>query len=193
MEYSTWAFILLALAVCLLIAEVFIPTGGAIGVASTVSIVAAIICAWMAWWESNPRAFWLYLGGMAIVLPVTIVVAFQFWPNTPIGKRAILHAPAPEEIASFVAQEEKHKSLVGKVGETVTMLNPAGMASIDGERVHCQSEGMILDAGTRVVVIAARLNGVVVRKVASTTPLTNSRGRGGSPADSLEPLDFDLT
>ena len=192
MEYSTWALLLLAMAVCLLIAEVFIPTGGAIGVLATLSILGAVICAWMAWWDSNPKAFWTFLGSLVVILPITAALAFHFWPNTPIGRRAILQAPAPEEVASFVEQEEKLRGLVGKVGETATMLNPGGIARIDGERVHCQSEGMILDAGIRVIVVSARANRVVVRKVNPETPLADSRQPSIPPPGALDPLDFDL-
>src|SRR5262249_53188211 len=185
MDYSTWAFLLLAVGVTLLIAEVFIPSGGVISVLATLSFAGAVICAWQAWWGTSQASFWGFLAGMALLLPVVIVVAFLVWPNTPIGKRAILEAPAPHEVASFVEQEEKYRQMVGKIGETVTTLNPAGIVRIDGHRVHCQSEGMILDAGTRVRVISVRANSVVVRRVDPDAPdlPSDARERGPAAAD----------
>ena len=44
MEYSTWAFLLLAVGVTLLIAEVFIPSGGVISVLATLSFAGAVVC-----------------------------------------------------------------------------------------------------------------------------------------------------
>jgi membrane-bound serine protease (ClpP class) len=197
MEYSTWAFLLLVVAICLLIAEVFIPSGGIISVSATLAVLGALIFAWMAWWHSNQGAFWAFVGGMALLLPGTIVVAFYFWPTTSIGKRAILQGPEPHEVASFVEQEERHRRMVGQIGETVTSLNPAGMVRIDGQRLHCQSEGMILDAGLPVIVIAARANRLIVRKIdpdqaqrMAQSPAPNDPRR---PTDPNEALDFDLT
>jgi hypothetical protein len=64
---------------------------------------------------------------------------------------------------------------------------------IDGHRVHCQSEGNILDAGTFVRVISARANRVVVRRVDPDSPemRPNADDEAGRAAD--EPLDFDLS
>jgi membrane-bound ClpP family serine protease len=193
MDYSTWAFLLLAVGITLLVAEVFIPSGGVISVLSTLSLVGALVCAWQAWWGTSQGSFWGFVSGMALLLPVVIVVAFYVWPNTPIGKRAILEAPAPHEVASFVEQEEMYRQMVGRTGQTVTTLNPGGIVRIDGHRVHCQSEGNILDAGTFVRVISARANRVVVRRVDPDSPEMhpNADDEAGRAAD--EPLDFDLS
>jgi membrane-bound serine protease (ClpP class) len=193
MEYSTWAFLLLTVGVTLLIAEVFIPSGGVISVLSTLSLIGAIVCAWQAWWGTSQGSFWGFLAGMSVILPLAIATAFYFWPSTPIGRRAILEAPAPHEVASFVEQEEKHRQMVGKVGETVTMLNPSGIVRIDGHRVHCQSEGVILDAGTRVRVIAARSNSVTVRRIDPNSPEAQPQADDGHRPAAEEPLDFDLS
>jgi membrane-bound serine protease (ClpP class) len=193
MDYSTWAFLLLAIGLTLLIAEVFIPSGGFISVAATLCFLGAIVCAWQAWWGTSQGTFWAFIGGMGLLLPATIAGAFYVWPNTPLGRRAILEAPQPHEVASFVEQEERHRQLVGKTGETVTALNPSGIARIDGQRVHCQSEGMILDAGTPVRVISARANSVVVRKYDPQAVEPSGGERSSQSARADQPLDFDLT
>ncbi len=193
MEYSTWAFLLLAIGVILLITEVFIPSGGIISILSTLALLGAVVCAWQAWWGTSQGSFWGFVAGMALLLPAIAIGAFYIWPNTPIGKRAFLEAPAPHEVASFVEQEERHRQMVGKTGETVTALNPAGIVRIDGQRVHCQSEGMILDAGTRVRVIAARANSVIVRRVDPNAAENPPETRPAEPAADDQPLDFDLT
>ena len=193
MSYETWAFLLLALGITLLIAEVFIPSGGIISVLATVTLVGALVCAWQAWWDSSPGHFWGFVAGMALLLPATVVIAFYVWPNTPLGKRASLEGPAPHEVASFVEQEEKHRQMVGKIGDTVTALNPAGIVRIDGQRVHCQSEGMILDPGVRVRVIAARANSVVVRQIDPNAPEGAAEASADHRPSADQPLDFDLT
>jgi membrane-bound serine protease (ClpP class) len=193
MSYSICAFLLLAIGIALLIAEVFIPSGGIISVLATLTFVGALVCAWQAWWDSSQANFWGFVAGMALLLPATVVTAFYVWPNTPLGKRAILEGPAPHEVASFVEQEEKYRQMVGKIGETVTALNPAGIVRIDGQRVHCQSEGMILDPGARVRVIAARANSVVVRQIDPNSPEATATASADQRPAANQPLDFDLT
>lgn len=191
MEYSTWAFLLLGIGIILLIAEVFIPSGGIITVLSALSLLGALICAGNAWWTSNPAGFWGFVTAMVLLLPVVVGGAFYVWPSTPLGKRAILEAPTPHEVASFVEQEEKYGRMVGQFGETLTMLNPAGIVRIDGHRVHCQSEGVILEAGLTVRVILAKGNRVIVRRVEENDLLSRETDERQRRID--QPLDFDLT
>jgi membrane-bound serine protease (ClpP class) len=190
MDYSTWAFLLVAIGVTLLAAEVFIPSGGVITILAALSLIGAVVCASNAWWSKNPVFFWGFLFGMAALLPVVIAGAFSIWPSTPLGKRAILEAPGPEEVASFVEEEERYARMVGQVGETLTTLNPAGIVRIDGHRVHCLSEGVILDAGVLVRVISVQGNHVIVRLATDDAPASDP---GPLPPDDREPLDFDVT
>jgi len=191
MEYSTWAFLLLGIGIILLVAEVFIPSGGIITVLSALSLLGALICAGNAWWTSNQTGFWGFVTAMVLLLPVVVAGAFYVWPSTPLGKRAILEAPTPHEVASFVEQEEKYGRMVGHFGETLTMLNPAGIVRIDGHRVHCQSEGVILEAGLTVRVISAKGNRVIVRQVEERDLLSRDDDERQRRID--QPLDFDLT
>jgi len=191
MEYSTWAFLLLGIGIILLIAEVFIPSGGVITVLSALSLLGALICAGNAWWTSNQAGFWGFVTAMVLLLPVVVGGAFYVWPSTPLGKRAILEAPTPHEVASFVEQEEKYGRMVGQHGETLTMLNPAGIVRIDGHRVHCQSEGVILESGLTVRVISAKGNRVIVRRAEESDLLSREADERQRRVD--QPLDFDLT
>ncbi|MFN0056396.1 MAG: NfeD family protein [Planctomycetales bacterium] len=193
MESSTWAFLLLVIGLVLLIAEVFIPTGGIILILAILSLLGALIFAGKAWWGTQPAYFWGFLATMVVMLPAVVGTAFYIWPSTALGKRAILEAPAPHEVASFVEQEEKLGQLVGKVGETLTMLNPAGIARIEGERVHCQNEGGgILGAGVQVRVLSAQGNRLLVRQ-AEANDAKPSPGRPASPDAQRQPLDFELS
>ena len=194
MDSSTFAFLLLSVGVALLAAEVFIPSGGMISIAAAISLIAAVICAVNAWWGTQPTYFWSFIAGMAVLLPVVVGVAFYVWPNTPIGKRAILEAPRAEEVASFVELEERYSKLVGKTAQTATTLNPAGIIVIDGQRIHCQSEGIIIEPRTTVRIVAVQGNRVVVR--VSSPDATNSEPENGNQtAQSAQeqPLDFDLS
>jgi len=104
-----------------------------------------------------------------------------------------LPIPQAHEVASFVEQEEKYRSMVGKIGQTATSLNPSGIVTVEGQRVHCQSEGMILDPGIPVLVIAARGNRVVVRKVDPNAAGPGSELLPRQAGEPNSPLDFDLS
>jgi len=215
MDYSIWALLLLVVGILLLIAEVFVPSGGLISIAAAAALIGAVTCAWFAWWPGSPTFFWSFITAMILLLPAVLTAALYIWPSTSIGKRAILQEPLPEEVAPFVELQARFSGLVGKVGETVTALNPAGMARIGDERVHCQSEGVILDAGTPVRVLAVTGNRVIVRKVSaeelraatSGEPTRAASGDAGPPPaardepardprkrppSSTAPLDFDI-
>jgi membrane-bound ClpP family serine protease len=200
--YSLLAILLLLVGLVLLVAEVFIPSGGVIMILAMGSIVGSLGCGWVAWMPGRPLAFWSLVGALGVLAPATLIAAFRFWPETEIGKRALLEGPAPDDVIPFERQANRHEMLVGRIGRTVTVLNPAGMALIDGSRVHCQSEGMIIPEGTPVRVVSARHNHVTVREhepsadpaspLRPTHPETvageTAAAEGGGSAD----LDFPL-
>lgn len=201
MDTSTWAVLLLLIGMSILIAEVFIPSGGLMAAAAIISLTASVACAWYAWWDKSPNYFWGFLASMGVALPASVIVAFLIWPHTAMGKRAILEAPRPEEVASFRELESHLARLPGRLGETLSVLNPAGMIRIDGQRIHCQSEGMIIETGVVVRVLAVHGNRVVVRRAPPGTSLADDPTRS---AASLEPeasqrsendvpLDFEIT
>lgn len=213
MDSSIWGVLLLLIGVLLLVAEVFIPSGGMISILAVTCLVGATWCAWSAWWIRSPIYFWTFLATMAMLLPTVVSVAFYIWPNTPIGRKAILEAPTQSEIASFVELEEKLARLVGATGEAVTLLNPAGIIRVNGQRVHCQSEGSIIEQGTMIKITSVQGNRVVVRPCPTGPAHTGlppveetpaSRGTAGATAapqgdvvvnreaSHTPPLDFDL-
>lgn len=193
MDASTWAILLLLIGMLLLVAEVFIPSGGAISVAAGLTLLGAVVAAFYAWWPKSPGAFWSFLASMAVLLPASLGVAFYFWPSTPIGRRAILEAPAPGEVEAFAELQEKFARMIGRIGETVTLLNPAGIILIDGQRVHCQSEGMILEPRTPVKVIAVQGNRVVVRLCTRDEQAAQEAANVVEKSPSNTPLDFDIS
>ena len=186
MDAATWALLLLGVGLVLLFAEVFIPSGGLIGLAAGVAWIAAVVCAAQAWWSSHPLYFWLFLGSMSALIPSGLMLAFTIWPHTPLGRRAILHAPTHDEIQAFDEQAERLRLLIGRTGKTVTLLNPAGIVKIDNERLHCQSEGVIIELGREVTVVGARHNQVIVRETRFVEPSSEPTATGSVP-DAVPP------
>jgi len=192
MDPAVWAILLLLAGLLLIAIEVFIPSGGLIAVASSACIVFSVMCAWQAWWPAKVGCFYGYLAVLALIIPSVLILAFKIWPHTPMGRRAILAGPRLEDVTPFVEEEQHLRKLIGRVGQTASVLNPAGIINLDGERLHCQSEGMIIEVRMPVQVIAVQAQRLVVRPhdSPSTSPGLTSSAPGNSAREDV--LDFDL-
>jgi membrane-bound ClpP family serine protease len=188
MDESTFAVLLLVVALGLMIAEVFIPSGGMISILVLVSLVGSIWCAWNAWWDSNPIAWWAYISSLVILVPATISGAFYTLPHTPMGRRVLLEGPDREEVTPYVDEQNELLTQVGHIGKTVTLLNPGGMVVVNGKRFHCESEGMLLEPDTEVRVVAVKGLRLVVRLPLPDDPRTRER----DVAIVEPPLDFEI-
>ena len=146
--------VLLGVAVALLVAELFLPTHGVLGVGGLgAAVVAVFLCT-----RLNP---WAGLGltvALVAVTPLLWAAWLKIWPKTPVGRRMILTASAPRPPEAPVH--------VGQVAVTVSELRPMGVCELeDGTRVEAQSEHGIVPPGTPVRVIAVANNRPTVRVV----------------------------
>ena len=182
MDYSLLAVLFLAVGLTLLVAEVFIPSGGFILILVLSSLGASLYCAWQQWGVSSPHLWWLFLLTVVLAIPCVLAGSFYILPKTRFGSRVLLEAPRPEEVAPWSRDREHLSQLVGQRGRTLTMLNPGGLASVGGERVHCESVAGLLDSGAEIEVVEVRGNRVAVRPVSSSTSADGTSP--AAPADS---------
>jgi membrane-bound ClpP family serine protease len=182
-----WPLLLLALAVVLLVAEVFVPSGGLIG-------LLGICCLGLSLWEAFQHSTefgLLLLAGDSILLPMTMAVAFYLWPKTPLARRVFLKPPTPEEIVEPSAVRY-FDHLVGRFGKTLTPLRPSGLVDFDGRRLDGISEDGLIPAGALIVAVRSRSGRVVVRSARLLPEALNGRDQvrdvavdlSGSPAES---------
>jgi membrane-bound ClpP family serine protease len=73
--------------------------------------------------------------------------------------RHVLLVPPEAETAVI---EDSAEGLVGTTGVTTTRLAPAGKAEVDGQLRDVWSEGMLIEPGTTVRVVAVRAGRVMV-------------------------------
>jgi membrane-bound ClpP family serine protease len=190
MDPAYLAVLLLVLGLGLVVCEVFIPSAGLIAAAATLCLVGSIASAWTAWWYKMPAYFVVYIVSLLILIPSVISGAFYWLPKTEFGRHVLLQAPELDEVTPYQEEQRQLMRLVGHIGKTLTLMNPGGLVLVDGTRQHCESEGVLLEAGTPVEVIAVKGNRLVVRRADAETP----RPPGPEIADRNErtPLDFDL-
>jgi membrane-bound ClpP family serine protease len=194
MDYSTLAVLLLVLGLALLVAEFFIPSGGMIFVMATVCLAGSVWAASKAWWTSSPTFFWLHVGAMVLLIPCVVGGAVFALQRTRLGNRILLEAPSSEEVTPYAEEQRRLSQTVGRPGTTLTMLNPGGMVLVEGERFHCESPGLLIEAGSDVDVIAVKGNRLLVRPAVRRPPPAETplEGRLADEAGEEPPLDFDF-
>jgi membrane-bound serine protease (ClpP class) len=190
MDSGYLAILLLVVGLALIVCEVFIPSAGLIAAFATLCIAGSIASAWSAWWYTSPTYFTLYALALLLLIPSAISSAFYVLPRTAFGRKVLLEAPDLDEVTPYQEESRQLMRLVGHIGKTLTMLNPGGLVEVDGTRQHCESEGLLLEAGTPVEIVAIKGVRVVVRPVEHPpAPMGDADPKHGTAGDSL---DFDL-
>ncbi|GAB4136000.1 MAG: hypothetical protein Tsb009_02830 [Planctomycetaceae bacterium] len=183
--FANFAILLLIVGLVLLVAEIFIPSGGMILISALVCLAGSVWCAWKAW-ADTPVYWWTYLATVVVAIPASLWAMLTIFPRTSMGKRVLLEPPSPEEVSGYTDDYERLKSMVDKTGRTATLLNPGGIVLIDGERIHCESEGMLIEPGVDVIVTRVKGNDLVVRpytKPAAQPPVDTE----GSSSEAVSP------
>ena len=154
------AFIMIVLFLVLLTLELFIPSGGLLGIAAAASLIAAIVLGFM----HSMTAGASILVGAAILVPIVISIGLRIWPRTAMGRRMLTQDA--EANAAFDAELRAERlAMVGKTGIAVTDMLPAGLVEIDGERRDAISTGMAIDRGQRVEVVSVTSGKIHVRPI----------------------------
>ena len=185
---AVFAILLLIAGIGILTAEVFIPSGGLLGVITFITLIVSLVFAYRAWGTSHPSVFWVFCGVLLLLVPTALGCAFYVLPRTALGKRVLLEGPVAEQMMPFMKETGRLTKLIGRFGKAVTTLNPGGMILLDGERLHVFSEGMIVESGRSVEVLEVRGTRLLVRPgepPANNDPFVEE-------AESARPLDFEF-
>jgi membrane-bound serine protease (ClpP class) len=180
---------LLLAGLLILVAEVFIPSGGLLAIMTTVVLSLSAVCAYAAWYRTSPGLWWTYCSALVLAVPGVLMGAFYLLPRTPFGKVVLLEAPEPSRVEPFVAETARLQQLVGRYGLTQTRLNPGGFVLVNGERLHAFSEGLIVEPQTSVEILEVRGTRVLVRP--GDPPLDSPQTAFVESARE-RPLDFDV-
>lgn len=136
--------ILYGVGMALLIAELFLPAHGLIGLAGLGFLGFGIYETYLL----NTMAGTIGLIVTLILLPVGLYISVRTWHRTPIGRR--ISPPNPVLTEKDRMPVEDLRGLIGTVGRTITLCRPVGMCLFDGRRVECTSEQGVIEAGVDV-------------------------------------------
>lgn len=185
-EFSI-ALLLTLIGALLIVAEVFFPSGGVLGVFAGLSLLAAVYYAYTA----GGLMTGLTLAAVEVlVAPVLVYGALRILPHTPMGRVLVGSAPTAEE----VAVDDSRHDLIGRVGVARSKLLPAGAVEIDGRVLDCVSRSQAIDPGEYVKVVEVSANRVVVRRAGAGDRPENPKPDDllARPADELGLEDLDL-
>ncbi|WP_010582424.1 NfeD family protein [Schlesneria paludicola] len=182
---AIFAILLLFVGLAILVAEIFVPSGGLLGVITFISLLVSLVFAYRAWGVSHPNVFGVFCILLLLLVPTVISFGFYLLPRTKFGKKVLLEAPEPQDLTPYAKESSRLEKLIGQFGTTITTLNPGGLVKLDGQRLHALSEGLSVEPGAWVQIVAIRGASVVVRP--GTPP-----ARTDSAVDSLD-TEFDET
>jgi membrane-bound ClpP family serine protease len=144
----------------LIIAEVFVPSGGLISICALACLIGGIVI----FFRHSTTAGWAGVIIAVVMIPSVIVIAYRIFPHTKFGKSVTL-APPERQRGDAIADTPELKGLLGAVGMVITPLRPVGMCDFSGQRVECVAEGGYVDKGRKIKVIHVEGTQLTVRVV----------------------------
>ena len=148
----------------ILVAEIFIPSHGVLGVAGLGIFGAAI---YMTFRQSETAGYIALLISLAF-LPTMAVMAIRYWHRTPMGRK--ISPPNPVLTAADTGDwEAKLSPFVGKIGKSLSPLRPVGTCEFDGQRLECIAEMGMIERDQPVKAVAIRGRNLAVTPVEETT------------------------
>ena len=158
-----WPLICLGIGLTLLLAEVFVPSGGLIGLLALGFLSVAIYLGF-----TTTTHGLKFLVALAILMPLTLTAAVQLWPRSPMAKYIFLKPPTAEESAPEV-RGHALEHLIGQFGRALTPLRPSGLVDFEGRRLDGMSEEGLIPAGALVRAIQVRSGQIIVRAASDQT------------------------
>jgi len=154
----TLAIALILLAFVLVMLEIAFPSFGLLSLGAATAYAFSLVNAF----GIGVATGWTFTAAGIVLLPIAIGVGLKVLPNTPIGRRLFLRAPTADQVQHGTVPSG-FAALVGKDGEAITDLRPAGTARIDSQRIDVVASGKFVPKGTTIRVTAVDGTRVVVQ------------------------------
>ena len=154
--------ILIAIGVILVFLEIFIiPSFGPIGIIGGAVMVIGVI---LAGYRKGFDIALIYGSITFLATVILCVVGFWLIPKTNMGKSFVLNTSEHKE-HGYASSSDELKSLVGKTGEVITPLRPAGTILMEKNRLDVLTQGEFINKGSVVEVVKVEGSKIVVREV----------------------------
>ncbi len=147
--------ILQLVGVVVIIAEIILPSGG---ILSIVALGVFGYSLFIVFNEISMTIGFSFVAADLILIPVLVIVGLKLLARSPVTLRKTLSRK--EGVSS---QSSELESYVGRQGNAVTDLRPAGIAVINGKRVDVVTRGEYLEKDASILVVAVTGNQIIVR------------------------------
>jgi membrane-bound ClpP family serine protease len=144
--------------IVLLILEMIIPSFGILSVLGAICLFGGVMLA-----SSDPKQASISLGIAFLLAIVIVAISFKYLHHRGTWNRFILREQLTSD-KGFTSNPNKTNYL-GKQGEALTPLRPAGTAQIDGQRIDVVTDGSFISSGKPVEVVQVEGTRVVVREI----------------------------
>ena len=161
---GTEEVILLGLGVIAIAVEVFLLPGfGIAGILGALLVGASMVLAMLGSFPTG-RDVIQALAVLGVSIVVTFAIGIAWLRHLPNSKRfsGLIHQDRAQSSQGYISATLRDE-LVGKQGTAATDLRPAGVVTVEGERIDVVTEGEYIHSGTRVEVVRAEGYRHVVR------------------------------
>ncbi len=153
--------VLLSLGLFFIFLELFVP-GGIVGSIGAILMGTAIIMCFNHYGASTGVAVFL---GSCVFTVIAVVLFIKIFPHTAEGKWIIMSDTLVKAKGSH-SDTNAHESLIGVEGISESQLRPAGIATLNGERLDVMTEGDFVEPNTPIRVLRVDGNRIVVERSA---------------------------
>ncbi len=181
MSPLVWSLLLVVVGLALVLLEVFVPSGGVLGLLAVLALGAGVVTAFV---EQGAMVGMGVLAGTLLAVPAVLMLAFRWFPSTPIGRRVLPPPPSADDVLPDLSLRQRLRSLVGRRGRAASELVPWGSVEIDGDSFEALSEGGPIAPDMPVEVVAVQSRALVVR-VAAVVPAARPAEPAVPPAAEL--------
>ena len=142
----------------LLLGEAFMPGFGVAGVLGIILEAVAIASAWI---HHGPVFALIFTAVVILVVALMVFVSYRSALHGRLSRSALVLKE--EEAPHVEAAAEKLLAYKGREGVAVSALRPGGTVEVDGARMNAASQGDLVEKGTRVRVLGAEGDHVIVQ------------------------------
>lgn len=161
--WLVFAIFLYFVCAVLIVAEVFVPSGGVISICAFACLVAGVAI----FFKHSSVTGWVGVGIAVVMIPSILIFAYRIFPKTRFGKSVTLN-PSERDQGDAIPDTPELKRMLGAAGVVLTPLRPVGMCDFSGQRVECVAESGYVDKGQKVRVIGVESTKVTVRPMEQT-------------------------
>jgi membrane-bound ClpP family serine protease len=147
-------------AALLIVAEVFVPSGGLL----FMCVIACVAGGLVIFFKHSPAAGWAGVAIALVMIPSVLVGAYKIFPHTKLGKATTLEPPK-RELGDAVPDTDELKKLMGATGTVITPMRPVGTCEFSGKRLECVADSGYVEKGKMVMVIRIESTQLTVRVI----------------------------